>query len=59
MKVRVSYTIEVDDDFRRAINQYHGDPGKASREIVKMWFIQYGQTMNDDLMESIEEDEDD
>lgn len=49
MKVRIEYTIEVDDDFRREINRWYGQPGLASRKDVKDWFRDYGESMNDDL----------
>lgn len=29
MKVRICYTVEVDDDYRRGINEYYGDAGLA------------------------------
>lgn len=50
MKVHVSYTEEVDDDFRRAINAYYGKEGLATREEVKRWFRNYGSSMNVDVM---------
>jgi len=31
MKVRISYTVDVDDRFRRAINNHYAKPGLASR----------------------------
>lgn len=49
MKVRIAYTVEVDDYTRRAINQYYGKPGLATREDVVRWHIRYGDSMNDDL----------
>ena len=51
MKVRICYTEEVSDEFRRAINDYHGKPGPASRKEVQDWFWLFGQSMNDDLVE--------
>lgn len=50
MKVRICYTVEVDDDFRRGINRFYGRPGLADREAVKNWFEAYGASMNDDIM---------
>jgi hypothetical protein len=49
MKVRLSYTIEVHDDIREAINAYYGRPGLASREQVRDWYRQFGDSMNEDL----------
>lgn len=50
MKVKIEYTEEVTDEYRRAINHYHGKPGLASRQEVKDWFWLHGQSMNDDIM---------
>lgn len=49
MRVRVAYTVEVDDDFRHEVRQFYGKDGLASREEVKRWFRAYGDSMNDDL----------
>jgi hypothetical protein len=43
MKVRISYTVEVDDDTRRAIRAYYGAEGLATREEVRNWFIAQGE----------------
>jgi hypothetical protein len=50
MRVRISYTIDVSDELRRAINEYHGDPGLATREAVKEWYRLRGASMDDDLL---------
>lgn len=49
MKVKVSYTVDVDDNFRRAIRAYHGQSGMATRAEVREWFKNHGHTMDDDL----------
>lgn len=49
MRVHISYTVDVDDDFRREINAFYGRDGIATREDIKNWFYMYGQSMNDDL----------
>lgn len=49
MKVRVSYTVEVDDKFRRAIREYYGQDGLASRKDIQAWYEEWGNTMNDEL----------
>jgi hypothetical protein len=49
MKVRISYTIDAPDWFRREINRYYDKPGLATREEVRAWFKQYGSSMDDDL----------
>lgn len=42
MKVRIEFTVEVDDEYREAINNQYGRPGKANREEVRDWFTAYG-----------------
>lgn len=49
MKVRVAYTEDVSDDFRRAIRRYHGETGLATRKEVQDWFYLYGQSENDSI----------
>lgn len=49
MKVKISYTVDVDNDFRRRINAYYGKDGLATREEVQQWYYMHGQNMNDDL----------
>lgn len=36
MKVRIEYTVDVSDDYRRAINLHYGRPGLATRDEVKL-----------------------
>jgi len=61
MRVRIEYTVEVGDDFRRAINHHYGEPGLASRNDVKLHFRQYGHSVTDDLLYDLQvaEEEDD
>lgn len=49
MKVRVSYTIDVADRHRRAINLYFGNAGLADRQTVKDWYERHGDSEDDDL----------
>lgn len=49
MRVRVAYTVEASDWFRRAIRRYYGQTGLATRAEVRRWMEQYGDSMNDDL----------
>lgn len=49
MKVRISYTVDVDEESRRGIHQYYGLPGLASRQDIKDWYEAHGHAMNDDL----------
>jgi len=61
MKVRVCYTIEVDDRYRRAVNAWVGKNGFASNRDLKDWFRIYGESCDDEVLdhlcyiESIEE----
>ena len=50
MKVRVVYTVEVSDEYRRALNWRYGKPGLATRDEVKNHLRQNGSTLDDDLM---------
>ena len=53
MRVRVSYTVEVDDRFRWALAwNLHGDKphGKATREEIRAHYELYGGTADDDLL---------
>lgn len=54
MKVRVCYTVDVTDDYRRAINMYYGESGLADRREVKEWCRSYGDSMDADLMQSLQ-----
>jgi hypothetical protein len=55
MKVRVCYTEDVPDEFRRALRLYRGETGLATRQELKDWFWRYGNTMNDDLMQLVDD----
>lgn len=55
MKVVINYSVEVDDNFRRAINMQYGRSGLANREEVKRWFVSHGHSMDNDLMDSLPE----
>jgi hypothetical protein len=60
MRVRVTYTVDVTDDYRRGINLYLGNPGLATRAAVKRWLEGHGSMMDADLYELVaaEEEED-
>ena len=49
MRVRVDYETEVPDWYRRAVRQYYGKDGLATREELVDWFRAYGNSMDDDL----------
>lgn len=42
MKIRVDYTIEVDDDMRKAVAHNYGIPGKAPREVIRRFLESEG-----------------
>lgn len=50
MKVRVAWTVDVNDDVRRAINAHYGRPGLANREEVQRWYQSFGESMDMDLL---------
>jgi len=49
MKVRIAYTIEVGDFYRRAIRRHYGEDGLATRAEVVRWVRSYGTSGDDDL----------
>jgi len=51
MKIRISFTVNVGADFRRAIVHYYGDDSRrlATRKEVQDWFKNFGNTMGDTL----------
>lgn len=53
MRVRVSYSTDVSDDYRRAINLHYGRDGLASRDDVKSWLEAHGSAEDDDLMHDL------
>ena len=53
MRVRVSYSVDADDDTRRAIRLYYGKPGLATRAEVARWYEAYGSSMNADLSQTL------
>ena len=55
MRVRVSYTIDASDDYRRAINLHYGKPGLATREQVARWQREHGSAEDDNLMHDLEQ----
>ncbi len=57
MRVRIDYTLDVSDDFRRAINLYYGKPGLATRVDVRRWFMAHGESENDNLMYALQKEE--
>lgn len=59
MKVRVAYTVEASDDYRRAINLFYGEPGLASRDDVRRWLMAYGTSEDDNLMYGLDREEGD
>ena len=50
MKVRVQYTVNVSEDYRRAINLHYGLPGLADRARVRGWLEAYGRSEDENLM---------
>ena len=47
MKVRVSFVVDVDDRFRRALRLSENRAGLASRNEVKTWFRFHGDSDSD------------
>ena len=57
MKVKVSYTVDVSDRYRRAINAHYGKPGLATRAEVQRWLWSVGQSCDDDIMHDLTQEE--
>lgn len=52
MKVRVTYVVRAEDDFRMAICHSWGDCGRlATREEIKNYCERVGTAQDDDLMQ--------
>jgi len=49
MKVRIDYTIDVPDEVRRSIRAHYGQEGLASRDDLKQWYRQYGESEDENL----------
>ena len=54
MKVRIAYTVEVDDDFRRAVADWYGRSGLATRDEIKRWYEANGRSLDDDFSQTDE-----
>jgi hypothetical protein len=48
--VRVAYSVDVDDFYRRALRHHFGDTGLATRRQVQEWQRQHGAAEDDDLI---------
>lgn len=57
MRVRVIYTVDVDDDYRRAIRHYHGETGLAERWEVRDFLMLHGSSLDDDIMRDLPDEE--
>ena len=57
MRVRVSYTVNVDDHYRRAVNLFYGECGLATRKQIRDHFWLYGQTADDDMRHTLDKTE--
>ena len=55
MKVRISYTIDVNDEYREAIRNHYGEKGLATREEVRAWAEIYGSSCDADILCELEE----
>lgn len=53
MKIHVAYTVDVSDDYRRAINIWYGRDGLATREQVVSWLRTNGTSGDDDIINDL------
>lgn len=56
MKVRVAYTVDVDDDFRLALAHHWGEHGLASRRDVRRHCELVGTTEDEDILQEWHDD---
>lgn len=49
MRIQIVYTVEVPDEYRRAINAHFGRAGLASRAEVREWYMRFGASLDQDL----------
>ncbi len=49
MKVRLDYTAECPDWWRKEIRRWYGLSGLATRIECRAWIRKYGESMDDDL----------
>lgn len=54
MKIRVSYSVEIDNRYRRAVNHFLGLKGMATRDEVKEWLRQNGGALDDDILSDLD-----
>ena len=55
MRVRIEYTAEMDDDYRRGVRLYYGQEGLATGQELKDWFFSHGSSMDDEISTIITE----
>jgi len=51
VKVRVTFTVDVDDRFRRALNHYYGREGLASRSDIQKWYESNASSVDADMFQ--------
>lgn len=54
MKIQIVYTVEVSDQYRRAINVHYGRTGLATRAQVLAWHQRFGTSLDEDVMRELE-----
>lgn len=50
MKVKIEFTVDVDDDARLAINHHYGRPGLADREGVRSFYEAHGTSSGEIML---------
>jgi hypothetical protein len=56
VKVRISYVVNVDREYRKALNSFLGRKGIASRRDIKQWYMNNGSSRDDDIMYEYEKE---
>jgi len=50
MKIRINYTVNVDDYFRNALSNYYGEKSLATRKDIQHWYEENGKSADADLL---------
>lgn len=55
MRVKVCFTVDVDDEFRRALNSYYGKSGLATREEIRQHYETQSGSIDTDIINEFQE----
>lgn len=55
MKVRIDFTVDVDERFRRALRAYYGRTGLATRDEVRDWYKDNAASVDADMTQEYDD----